>query len=240
MASEDTGGPPAAAPMLASTLGMVEKDAGGRPYLLVFLAGSMSVVPLSEDRVYVLGRDPNVELPLDDAVISRRHASLALAGAKATLSDLGSANGTRLNGRAVTEPVALRSGDVRAGDRAADLQQGPGVARRPGRLERLPAHVLADQERLVAELPDAIDAPEVRVLQARQDARHGDAPLALGGSGRRARRGEEAQHDGAVEQPVVRQERAVVGGEPDRPQQAVAVDLRREAHACLPYHKWRA
>jgi pSer/pThr/pTyr-binding forkhead associated (FHA) protein len=51
--------------------------------------------------------------------VSRRHAKLSLAGDALTVEDLGSTNGTSIDGKALrqTEPVTLRAGaKVRLGD----------------------------------------------------------------------------------------------------------------------------
>src|SRR5262249_29167206 len=46
-----------------------------------------------------------------DSQLSRRHALLTRAGARLTIADLGSTNGTRVNGTLITERVELRAGD---------------------------------------------------------------------------------------------------------------------------------
>lgn len=55
----------------------------------------------------VLGRDPEAEVFLDDAAVSRRHARITVRGSRATLEDLGSKNGTFLDGKRVTAPTPL-------------------------------------------------------------------------------------------------------------------------------------
>ncbi len=60
----------------------------------------------------VIGRDAEVvQYPLDHPHVSRLHASLAVAGGRVILADLGSSNGTFVNGRRLSRPVALRPGD---------------------------------------------------------------------------------------------------------------------------------
>ena len=48
---------------------------------------------------------------LDSSGVSRQHAAITIAGNEATLADVGSKNGTTLNGTAVRAPVTLRDGD---------------------------------------------------------------------------------------------------------------------------------
>ena len=61
--------------------------------------------------VLILGRDPEADLVLEGPRISRRHAAVRAAGKGHQLEDLGSANGTRLNGRPVLRPERLAPGD---------------------------------------------------------------------------------------------------------------------------------
>jgi hypothetical protein len=61
----------------------------------------------------VLGRDPGCHLILADAEVSARHAEVeALENGRVVLRDLGSTNGTRLNGIAIETVHPLRDGDV--------------------------------------------------------------------------------------------------------------------------------
>lgn len=64
------------------------------------------------DRPVTLGRDSDIELPLRDGSISRRHCCVAPAtDGSYLLSDLGSTNGTRLNGTRIRAPVTLADND---------------------------------------------------------------------------------------------------------------------------------
>ena len=58
----------------------------------------------------VLGRDPSSGILIDDGTVSRRHACIQLDGDQAILEDLGSKNGTFIDGVRLTEPVALANG----------------------------------------------------------------------------------------------------------------------------------
>jgi hypothetical protein len=93
-------GPPAAAPPYAAPGGfqppapaapateppVLELD--GRPF------------PLTR-AVTVLGRSGDVDIPLDDAGVSRRHAEVHVSGGRARVVDLGSTNGTFVDGERV-------------------------------------------------------------------------------------------------------------------------------------------
>jgi len=66
--------------------------------------------PLTEP-VTTLGRSPHCQVFIPDPRASRHHAEIGWDGESCTLRDLGSANGTFLNSRRITEPQTLRDGD---------------------------------------------------------------------------------------------------------------------------------
>lgn len=59
----------------------------------------------------VIGRDTSAGLVIDDAEASRRHASVSLDGSELKVEDLGSTNGTFVNGTRISEPTTLAQGD---------------------------------------------------------------------------------------------------------------------------------
>ncbi len=59
----------------------------------------------------VLGRSPSCEIPLEDSKVSRRHAKIVLDGGQARVTDLGSRNGTLVNGEKIEGEVILLPGD---------------------------------------------------------------------------------------------------------------------------------
>ncbi len=65
----------------------------------------------SDQRTVIVGRAEVCDLTLDSDLASRRHIQLHFDGNVVRLSDLGSANGTFVNGHRVHAPVALRVGD---------------------------------------------------------------------------------------------------------------------------------
>ncbi len=69
------------------------------------------MIPLDSDRL-CLGRSTTVELSYpNDSGLSRQHTLLERAGESWTVVDLGSKNGTMLNGQPLTAKTALKSGD---------------------------------------------------------------------------------------------------------------------------------
>jgi serine phosphatase RsbU (regulator of sigma subunit) len=60
----------------------------------------------------VIGRSSSADLALPDRFLSRHHARLYRAGDRYLLEDLGSRNGTLLNGEPVLAPTAVGPGDV--------------------------------------------------------------------------------------------------------------------------------
>jgi hypothetical protein len=69
------------------------------------------VYPISGD-VVTLGREPGNSIVINDAEISRRHTRLVLQGDVYMVEDLGSTNGTFVNGVRLTGPHALNGGEV--------------------------------------------------------------------------------------------------------------------------------
>jgi pSer/pThr/pTyr-binding forkhead associated (FHA) protein len=60
----------------------------------------------------VLGRSPEADIHLDDPYASEFHLRLNNRDGKLVLTDLGSTNGTYVNGRRATTPVDLNRGDA--------------------------------------------------------------------------------------------------------------------------------
>jgi hypothetical protein len=68
-------------------------------------------LPAGSRRRFTIGREPACDMMLADKTVSRWHASLVNAEGGWLLDDLGSTNGTRVNGWRVSEPTPVRPGD---------------------------------------------------------------------------------------------------------------------------------
>jgi ABC-2 type transport system ATP-binding protein len=93
--------------------------------MLVFLAGELQGTTMPAGAQLVVGRElgaADVILDQDEAV-SRRHAAFSPAGSGLTIQDMGSTNGTLVNGRRLTGTAALHTGDrVQIGDTVIEVQ----------------------------------------------------------------------------------------------------------------------
>lgn len=60
---------------------------------------------------FVVGRSPSAQLSLDDGLVSRQHAVLTVTPVSVIVEDLGSRNGTLVNGTRIQGAVQLAAGD---------------------------------------------------------------------------------------------------------------------------------
>jgi predicted component of type VI protein secretion system len=67
--------------------------------------------PLEGDQL-IIGRDAVNAVAINDAEVSRKHARLTFQGGKYVLEDLGSTNGTFVNGQRLASATVLKPGDV--------------------------------------------------------------------------------------------------------------------------------
>ncbi len=81
-----------------------------RAYLVV-VAGSRVGEMFGLDRNLTVGRGREADVRIQDVGISRKHACLVIGGEQVTVEDLGSTNGTFVNGGRVDGKVVLNDGD---------------------------------------------------------------------------------------------------------------------------------
>ena len=96
---------------------------------------SLHVVPATgvpfdfepDDDAVVIGRSSDAEIAVADRSMSRRHARLFHEGDDWLVEDLGSRNGTLLNGRKITEPTPVGVGTaLRIGSTTINVTEGAG------------------------------------------------------------------------------------------------------------------
>jgi pSer/pThr/pTyr-binding forkhead associated (FHA) protein len=80
---------------------------------LVVLTGSREALRVRlRAQGHVVGRSPECDIPIDDPYASEFHARVGLQGESVVVHDLGSTNGTYVNGRRVTSPTTVSRGDT--------------------------------------------------------------------------------------------------------------------------------
>ncbi|MGC9398145.1 MAG: FHA domain-containing protein [Anaerolineae bacterium] len=148
------------------------KRAGPTPALHTYPLGMHRLAQY--DRV-TIGRDPGNHIHLNHPTVSRQHAEIVQQGSAQLIRDLGSSNGTFLNGQRVTQGTRLTMGDV--------IQIGPYKLVYDGKAQRLATSV-SKGHRL-----DAIDLgfqiPDGRMIleQISLSVQGGEFIALVGGSG---------------------------------------------------------
>src|SRR5438067_1222549 len=85
---------------------------GKRHCLALWSGGTVQTLSLPQRGSAVVGRGLDVDIRVDAPTVSRRHAELSIATGVVTVADLGSQNGTRVNGERVGEKRPLAYGDI--------------------------------------------------------------------------------------------------------------------------------
>jgi pSer/pThr/pTyr-binding forkhead associated (FHA) protein len=121
------------------SLEIVEGAGAGR---IVALGGPVTV-----------GRGRDADLVLADELVSRGHARVTPEGSGAVVEDLGSRNGTFVNGEAIHGPTRLQPGDqLQLGVTLVELRSARQIAERPSAVHPVPPPLAAP-----ARLPDYLD-----------------------------------------------------------------------------------
>jgi ABC-2 type transport system ATP-binding protein len=109
--------------------------------VLVFVGGQQDGTEVPVGRQVVVGRDAGAaDVILDeDPQVSRRHAAFSPAGAGLTAQDLGSTNGTFVNGTRLTGVVALNNGDrIQLGETVIEVRLSAETVVAPAPLAPVP------------------------------------------------------------------------------------------------------
>ncbi len=123
------------------------------PVLVEIATGREHPLRPGETRI---GREGDLQLA--DAQVSRRHARVLSEGGRLTLEDLGSTNGTKLNGEALgpNEPRALAEGDTLRFGGVEFKLSFPGEAHRTASIPSRKTEALA--------VPPRVEVPEAKLV----------------------------------------------------------------------------
>ena len=99
-------------------------------FKLLSTTGEQSI-DLQPGRIVVVGRAVTSDVPIYDPTISRRHAEVSLADGGVKVKDVGSSNGTFLNGARITEAIAAENDVITFGKVAFRVKEVSAPAARP-------------------------------------------------------------------------------------------------------------
>ncbi len=82
-------------------------------YALKFISGKYQggVFPLKPNKQVVIGRSSDLDMVLVEDMVSRKHAKITCQDGKVLIEDLGSTNGTFVNGEKILRAARLKEGD---------------------------------------------------------------------------------------------------------------------------------
>src|ERR1700739_1597609 len=85
---------------------------GGRSYVLRFISGKYQggEFPIAADKQILIGRSSDLDMVLGEDMVSRKHARIAMQTDQIWIEDLGSTNGTFVNGEKIKR-ARLKEGD---------------------------------------------------------------------------------------------------------------------------------
>jgi len=95
-------------------LGVKERSSRRRSAkeIVIVRSDSQSGLEIPIDSVVVMGRSEQADVILDDSYASEFHLRFSLDNGNLFVQDLGSTNGTYVNGRRITAPVTVTRGDA--------------------------------------------------------------------------------------------------------------------------------
>lgn len=85
------------------------------PKLIRYRKEGAATYEIEAAKVVTIGRSPASTIPIDDRASSRKHCMIKFEEGTFRLIDLGSANGTFVNGRRVREHVLATDDKIRIG-----------------------------------------------------------------------------------------------------------------------------
>jgi pSer/pThr/pTyr-binding forkhead associated (FHA) protein len=111
----------------------------------------------------MVGRDPSAGMALEDALVSKHHVRISPEDGGALVEDLGSLNGTLVNGEAIHAPTRLSPGDrVLVGATVLELRSADQVRTKP-----IPGRPVPPPLVVAAREPDYVPSDLSAIAQAK-------------------------------------------------------------------------
>jgi pSer/pThr/pTyr-binding forkhead associated (FHA) protein len=98
------------------------------PKLLIIIPGSGETLFDLNEGTLRFGRSSDCDIQVDDGSISSNHAEIVVEGEKITIKDLGSTNGTTINGEEITEHEVGPEDSILFGSVPASIKPEDGPA----------------------------------------------------------------------------------------------------------------
>src|SRR6187399_429310 len=103
--------------MVARNLAVPPESLTPMALALRFISGKYQggEFPLQDDREVVVGRSSELDMVLVEEMVSRKHARMILRDGRLEIEDLGSTNGTFVNGERITKTTVGRGDRILIG-----------------------------------------------------------------------------------------------------------------------------
>ena len=112
---------------VASFDSLIDGDVEQRASLLIYYRDGVEVVPLDLDQPVIIGRDESATHTFRDRALSRQHLQVTLTHEGVVATDLGSTNGTRLNGDPLGKATLRQDDELFAGSLVITLHRPKGT-----------------------------------------------------------------------------------------------------------------
>jgi len=138
-----------------------EKGCGMARLILSLRGRELDKFLLGQGKV-VIGRSQDCDIAIDNAAISRKHAQIEYSNGEYIVSDLGSSNGTFVNGQQINKPEVLKPGtNIGIAKFNLTFQETPQaeVQKMMGSMDDMEATVVVDSEKMARSFATAdVDA----------------------------------------------------------------------------------
>lgn len=144
---------------------------------LRIISGPAAGTALLVEEEIVIGRE-GADVIIEDGELSRRHAAVRPAEGGVVVEDLGSMNGTFVNGRRISEPLTLNeAATIKVGRSELSLEPPPPAPAGAAPIAEVEQATRASDVPVVA-ADDATRARDIPVADSREPTRASDVPVA--------------------------------------------------------------